>query len=182
MYTLLWLAYAAFAFFAMDIRSKEAAVPFVPVNYIILMKLSCFLLFAGYGISLWFLPAYQTSPFTPSVIIASILTVTGTALVAWAKISLGKSFTWTGFHIEDAPIVHHGPYRWFKHPLYYGVFLFETGAVTIFIQSLVIPSSTPLLLLTLMLPPLFYAIGFNLTMARKETKDLKQRAKNHDSA
>ena len=177
MLILLWFAFAAFVFFAMDIRPKAAAIPFVPSPFIGLMKLCCIALFVGYAFSLYKLPSATLWLGKVPVALAALLTSLGAGLVAWAKIALGKSFTWTGYHLSNAPIVHHGPYRWLRHPLYCGVFLFEAGAAIIFIQSLVVPSPHPVLLLAVALPLLIYAVGFNLTMACKETKDLSLRAR-----
>jgi protein-S-isoprenylcysteine O-methyltransferase Ste14 len=155
--------FIGFIRFGMDIRSRPTMRPLVLLPYIRFMQVCCFIL-----LSIYILSVFHISILKWGQLVTMILTTLGVCMVAWAKTSLGKSFTWTGFHLSNPVIVRHGPYQYFKHPLYYGVFLFEMGALINFVTTMHDhPHFFPLFLVGCL--ALFYAVGFNLIMARKET-------------
>ena len=162
----LFAVLCVFIFFGMDIRPKSGAKSFTPQIFIIMMKISCFILFILYSWSLIHVQNLETYS-----VVTAIFTTLGAALVMWAKITLGKSFTWTGYYIEKQKKVSHGPYRYVKHPLYYGVFLFEIGAVINYVGAIFNFENFWLYLIFSSIP-LIYAISFNLLMAKNEEKHI----------
>lgn len=167
MHLYLLLILAVFILFGFDIRKKPAAKTFVPLIFIILMKASCVLLFTLYVWSI-----YTITTLHPLHYATAVFTTVGALLVMWAKITLGGSFTWTGYHLTNAQIVTHGPYKYVKHPLYYGVFLVEIGALITYILA-IYERENFTLLFALGAIPMVYAVGFNLIMARKETLNIQ---------
>lgn len=152
-----------FVRFGMDIRSKPTMCPLVPLPYIRFMQVCCFTLLCIYMLSIFYISILGWWH-----LMSMILTTLGVWMIAWAKTSLDKSFTWTGFHMANPVIVRHGPYQYFKHPLYYGVFLFEMGALANFVTTMYDHRYfLPFFLVGC--AALCYAVGFNLIMARKET-------------
>lgn len=158
---------ALFVLFGFDIRKNPAAKTFVRLPFIVFMKSSCVLLFSLY---IWSISTITTVH--PLHYATAVFTTVGAFMVMWAKITLGGSFTWTGYHLTNAQIVTHGPYKYMKHPLYYGVFLVEIGAMITYVLA-IFDRENFTLLLALGAIPVLYAVGFNLIMARKETLNIQ---------
>lgn len=61
-------------------------------------------------------------PAAATVIIAgAVVFVAGKALKYWAIATLGRRWSFRVLVIPGAPLVHHGPYLFFRHPNYIGV-------------------------------------------------------------
>ena len=57
----------------------------------------------------------------------------GTVLVASARRDIGRSYTWTGYHLEHPLLVTRGVYARVRHPIYQGIWLFMAGGtLTVF--------------------------------------------------
>ena len=46
----------------------------------------------------------------------------------WAKVALGRYFTYTVMTSSDQPVITSGPYRYVRHPSYTGILLIAIGA------------------------------------------------------
>lgn len=55
----------------------------------------------------------------------------GAALALWARFTLGRSSTTTAVPAPDAELVTHGPYRWFRHPIYSAGLLIVPGSAAV---------------------------------------------------
>jgi protein-S-isoprenylcysteine O-methyltransferase Ste14 len=101
--------------------------------------------------------------------LAVILTFLGTATVIKAKIDLGDYHVWTGYKREDTKLVIKGIYRWIRHPLYLGIFIFILGGLSTVILRikwfLLIPFSASL----------SYIMAFLIIASKKETAFLKEK-------
>lgn len=155
----------AFLIFGMDIRPRENTEHLAHHTAIKIMKLACLVLLSVY---VWSIVAFKD--LSVAQILCIILTSLGVMLIFWAKKSLGKNFSWTGYKVANMEIVQHGPYRYVKHPLYYGVFMVEIGASINYLSV-----CWPITNLVPVVPTLalMYALAFNLIMARRETKNIQ---------
>lgn len=151
-----------FIIFGFDIRKNALAKPLVMMPLIVIMKCSCVFLFIIYISSI-----ISVTQFDKIHYLTAVLTTFGTILVMWSKITLGKNFAWTGYYLTESEHITHGPYKYMRHPLYYGIYLVETGA-SIFYLSVIWGREHFLIMLVLGTIPLLYAFLFNLTMSRKE--------------
>jgi protein-S-isoprenylcysteine O-methyltransferase Ste14 len=59
-----------------------------------------------------------------AAVVALLVSVTGYAVAAWAVMYLGRSFS---LLVSVRSVVHRGPYRWVRHPMYLGYILLFTG-------------------------------------------------------
>lgn len=154
-----------FVVYGLDIRKTDKeSKQFVSTKKILLMKASAFSLVSLYLMSILLVDTCDHFDF------ASLLfTMTGVSLIIWAKKALGNHFTWTGYYFPDSEVVKTGPYRYLNHPLYTGVYLFETGAIIRYFKFTAQTHYQPILLF-IGFVPLLYAVGFNLVMSRYERK------------
>ena len=60
-------------------------------------------------------------PPAPWLVAGVVVFVAGKALKYWAIATLGRRWSFRVLVIPGAPLVHHGPYAFFRHPNYIGV-------------------------------------------------------------
>jgi protein-S-isoprenylcysteine O-methyltransferase Ste14 len=56
----------------------------------------------------------------------------GEALRIWARLTLGRYFTYVVMTSMDQPVIQNGPYRFVRHPSYTGIVLIELGVGLIY--------------------------------------------------
>lgn len=66
------------------------------------------------------------------------LFLAGGALAMWARLTLGKSATYTAVPASESELVTGGPYRWFRHPVYSGGALMLAGAAALSGSALIL--------------------------------------------
>ena len=74
------------------------------------------------------LPAADIRPPLVAAIAGIVIFASGEALRVWAKLTLGRYFTYTVQTSIDQPVITSGPYRFLRHPSYSGVLLIVIGA------------------------------------------------------
>ncbi len=84
------------------------------------------------GLSTKFAPAAEIRPPLVSVVAGLVIFSAGEALRLWARISLGRYFTYTVQTSSDQPVITSGPYRVLRHPSYTGILLMVIGVGAIF--------------------------------------------------
>jgi protein-S-isoprenylcysteine O-methyltransferase Ste14 len=72
-------------------------------------------------------PAAEIHPPLVSVIVGIVLFAGGEAVRVWARLTLGRYFTYTVMTSSDQPVITTGPYRVVRHPSYSGVLLIAIG-------------------------------------------------------
>jgi protein-S-isoprenylcysteine O-methyltransferase Ste14 len=72
-------------------------------------------------------PAAEIRPPLVSVIVGIVVFSAGEALRVWAKVALGRYFTYTVMTSSDQPVITSGPYRFVRHPSYTGILLIVIG-------------------------------------------------------
>jgi protein-S-isoprenylcysteine O-methyltransferase Ste14 len=159
--------FLVFAVFVFDIRNKPGMVPIVRPIWTTMMKLLSVAMFATYVAVLVGLEAVA-----PADWLALGLTAAGATLVAAAKLTLGRYHTWTGFHLDRTVIVRAGIYSRLRHPLYTGVFLFEFGGLLVVAPRV---PARPAVLLAVVLVAVLYLMAFNVTMARRESREMARK-------
>jgi protein-S-isoprenylcysteine O-methyltransferase Ste14 len=77
--------------------------------------------------------AYRTNRewHAPWVIVGSLMLVGGTAFRIWAIKTLGKFFTSTVEIQDDHQLIKTGPYRYMKHPSYFGAYVAVIGSAVL---------------------------------------------------
>ncbi|MCF7891205.1 isoprenylcysteine carboxylmethyltransferase family protein [Candidatus Bipolaricaulota bacterium] len=95
------------------------------------------------------------------------LTFLGTVIVVKAKVVLGKHHAWTGYCKDETKLVIRGIYKWIRHPMYLGIFVFTFGA------SLTMISNIPWFLVAPTIASISYIIVFLTLSSRKETSFLE---------
>ncbi|MFZ0171814.1 MAG: isoprenylcysteine carboxylmethyltransferase family protein [Acidimicrobiales bacterium] len=73
-------------------------------------------------------PAAEIRPPLVSVVVGIVVFSSGEALRVWAKVALGRYFTYTVQTSSDQPVITSGPYRFLRHPAYSGILLIAIGA------------------------------------------------------
>jgi protein-S-isoprenylcysteine O-methyltransferase Ste14 len=73
-------------------------------------------------------PAAEIHPPLVSVVAGIVIFAAGEALRVWAKVALGRYFTYTVQTSGDQPVITSGPYRVLRHPSYTGILLMVIGA------------------------------------------------------
>jgi protein-S-isoprenylcysteine O-methyltransferase Ste14 len=73
-------------------------------------------------------PAAEIHPPLVAVVIGMVVFAAGEALRVWAKVALGRYFTYTVMTSSDQPVITSGPYRYVRHPSYTGILLIAIGA------------------------------------------------------
>ena len=74
------------------------------------------------------LPAADIRPPLVAAVVGTVIFASGEALRVWARLTLGRYFTYTVQTSSDQPVIASGPYRVLRHPSYSGVLLMVTGA------------------------------------------------------
>ena len=73
-------------------------------------------------------PAAEIHPPLVAVVIGMVVFAAGEALRVWAKVALGRYFTYTVMTSSDQPVITSGPYRYVRRPSYTGILLIAIGA------------------------------------------------------
>jgi protein-S-isoprenylcysteine O-methyltransferase Ste14 len=73
------------------------------------------------------LPGAEIHPALASVIVGLVIFSSGEALRVWAKVNLGRYFTYAVKTSSDQPVITAGPYRFVRHPSYTGIMLIAIG-------------------------------------------------------
>lgn len=73
-------------------------------------------------------PAAEIRPPLVSVVAGIVIFAAGEGLRVWAKVALGRYFTYTVQTSGDQPVITSGPYRVLRHPSYTGILLMVIGA------------------------------------------------------
>jgi protein-S-isoprenylcysteine O-methyltransferase Ste14 len=153
-----------FTIFISDIRRKEGSRPLVDELLVLLMKL-CYLI----PVSVFAYSIYRLASVSILGYLSIGLTFAGTTLVLKAKLDLGDYHVWTGYGKEETRLVVRGVYRWIRHPIYAGIFLFILGAMLVTVPG------TPWFLLIPFFISLTYITAFLIYASIKETEFLKKK-------
>ena len=96
------------------------------MRHVLPMAAAYTLMFAEYahyqGLGARFVPAYELFG-----IIGTIVTVAGIGLAIWARRHLGTNWSATISIRADHELIHTGPYRTIRHPIYTGILLAFAG-------------------------------------------------------
>lgn len=159
-----------FLYYGMDVRRKAGTRHFVAPVWQSLMKFSSFALIAGFT---WIAFSVRQLDMTDWLSVAAL--AAGTAFIVAAKRALGAVHTFTGQYLDQPGLVMHGVYAMTRNPLYFGVFLCESGAVLFMLHQApaLLPESYPYWL-TVLAWALAYAVAFNLDMAVNEARYLQE--------
>jgi protein-S-isoprenylcysteine O-methyltransferase Ste14 len=76
-------------------------------------------------------PGAEIRPPLAPVVVGMVLFATGEALRVWAKVALGRYFTYTVMTSSDQPVITSCPYRYVRHPSYTGILLIAIGTGTV---------------------------------------------------
>jgi protein-S-isoprenylcysteine O-methyltransferase Ste14 len=158
------VAIVVFAVFISDIRKKDKSVPLIDEKFLRILKISYLIPLALYGYVL-----FTMSYLSVLDIIALSVTALGTLIAALAKINLAGMHTWTGYCKENTNcFFSKGIYRYMRHPLYTGIYVFALGGLVT-----LIPHSEWYLAATV-LAALAYIMGFLALSAKRETEFLSK--------
>ena len=160
-----FLVTLGFVFFISDLRRKEGCEPLIDEKFVWAMKLSYLI-----PITIYFYTLVTLGKILPIDFAALLLTLLGAIMVIKAKIDLGNYHIWTGYKREEIELVVKGIYRWMRHPMYLGIFIFIFGAILT-----VIPHLNNKYLLIPFFLCLSYIIGFLTIAAKKETAFLEKK-------
>lgn len=159
-----FLVIVIFTLYISDLRKKEGSQPLMDKKYIWVMKFSYVIPIAIYGYTLITMSELLIFDY-----LALLLTILGASIVIKSKTDLGDYHVWTGYKREKTKLVIQGIYRWIRHPLYAGIFVFIFGSfLTIFPHikwSLLIP----------FLISLSYISVFLVISSKKETAFLRKK-------
>jgi protein-S-isoprenylcysteine O-methyltransferase Ste14 len=72
-------------------------------------------------------PGATIHPPLATAIVGLALFAAGEAMRVWAKVALGRYFTYTVQTSADQPVITSGPYRFVRHPSYSGLLLMALG-------------------------------------------------------
>jgi protein-S-isoprenylcysteine O-methyltransferase Ste14 len=73
------------------------------------------------------LPSAEIHPAGACLVAAVVALCAGEGLRIWAKVALGRYFTYTVMTSNDQPVITNGPYRAVRHPSYTGLLLIVIG-------------------------------------------------------
>jgi protein-S-isoprenylcysteine O-methyltransferase Ste14 len=160
-----------FFYYGYDMKRRDNWKTLAPNRSIILMKLMAVVLGLILYSSILVIKTVNATDF-----IALAFFVLGALLVRSAKRELEKNqaFTWTGYALEKPNLVTSGVYAFIRHPLYTGVYLTEIGGVLVVIRRTTewFPEQA-LIINSLLIAGLTYAMFFNSLLARKESQNLE---------
>lgn len=74
------------------------------------------------------LPSAEIRPPLVPIVVGLVIFAAGEALRVWAKVALGRYFTYTVMTSRDQPVITSGPYHYVRHPSYTGLLLMMVGA------------------------------------------------------
>jgi protein-S-isoprenylcysteine O-methyltransferase Ste14 len=120
-----WLQLAILIVFAVlisDFRRRRGSEPLLPRAAVTALKLVYPIPFLTYLVVVMQLDAVALRD-----LLALALTATGTALIARARLDIGRSYTWTGYCQALPVLVSRGVYARVRHPIYEGIWLFMAG-------------------------------------------------------
>ena len=153
-----------FTFFISDLRKKINSKPLINKVFIWIMKLSYIIPIVIYGYILATLDDLHIFDYT-----ALIVTILGAVTVIKAKIDLGEYHVWAGYGREKTKLVIEGIYRWVRHPIYVGIFIFIFGS------SLTVISHLKWFLLVPFFASLSYIMVFLIIASKKEEAFLRKK-------
>jgi protein-S-isoprenylcysteine O-methyltransferase Ste14 len=91
--------------------------------------------------------------------ISFVITVVGLILVVKARIDLKDYYTWPGQFKQSTKLIEIGLYKWIRHPIYFGIFLFVLGSlITVIAHSVFILGALISLVGTSLLAFTYFAI------------------------
>ena len=102
-----------------DFRRKPDAHPLIDKRLVVLTKI-CYLV----SIPVWSYYMLNMRRIIASDWISLAIGALGLAITVKAKIDLGKCHTWAGYYRPGARRIRTGLYRYFRHPMYAGIFAF----------------------------------------------------------
>ncbi|WP_028886231.1 methyltransferase family protein [Teredinibacter turnerae] len=161
------VVFLVFCIYVFDIRNKKGMEKLINNAWIAFMKLVASAMLFLYAYLVIVLQTIHTTDY-----VALGLTSLGTVLVVTAKVTLGKYHTWTGYHLKETRIVNYGIYSRLRHPLYTGAILFEIGTLLVMGPRILIDNAVIATVIALIY---VYMIIFNITMARQESEQMKQK-------
>ncbi len=124
----LWIAWFAI-WLILAIRTKRTQTResvSSRLSYMVLTVTAFFLMFSGDAPRSWLrIPLFSASPWTQSLAIA--VTAAGLGFALWARAYLGTNWSGTVTVKVGHQLVRTGPYRWVRHPIYFGMVLAMLG-------------------------------------------------------
>jgi protein-S-isoprenylcysteine O-methyltransferase Ste14 len=72
-------------------------------------------------------PGAEIRPALVTAIVGLVIFASGESLRVWAKVALGRYFTYRVMTSTDQPVITSGPYRFVRHPSYTGILLIAIG-------------------------------------------------------
>jgi len=72
-------------------------------------------------------PGAEIRPPLEVAIAGIVIFAAGEGVRVWAKVALGRYFTYTVQTSSDQPVITSGPYRFVRHPSYTGILLIASG-------------------------------------------------------
>jgi protein-S-isoprenylcysteine O-methyltransferase Ste14 len=125
------LIFIIFFIFIADTRTKHGMKSLVNEKLNILMKL----VFLASATAYFYVLISADRLIFPDII-AFILTISGMLITVKAKLDLAGSHTWAGYRMSGSELVTKGIYRYIRHPLYAGIYIFVFGGLAIIIPRL----------------------------------------------
>ena len=124
----LWLAWLAI-WMLLAIRTKRTQSRegiSSRLSYMVLTVAAFFLMFSADAPRSWLrIPLFSASHWTQSLAVA--ITAAGLGFALWARAYLGTNWSGTVTVKVGHQLVRTGPYRWVRHPIYFGMVLAMFG-------------------------------------------------------
>ncbi len=157
------LVFIVFFIFIADIRMKRGMKSLINEKLNILMKL----VFLASAVAYFYVLISADGLIFPDII-AFILTLSGMLITVKAKLDLAGSHTWAGYRMNYSELVTRGIYRYIRHPLYTGIYIFIFGGLAIIMPRL------PWFLVVLAAVVAIYFMISLIRRARLETRMLTE--------
>ena len=157
------MIFLVFTFFISDFRRKKGMKSLVNEKVNIFRKL-IFLASAG----AYYYVLITSDRLLIYDLIAIVLTLSGMLLTVKAKLDLAGSHTWAGYQMQNTELVTKGIYKYLRHPLYTGIYIFMFGGL-----ALILPRIPWFLYFLVMAVILYFGIGL-VRVARLETRQLTE--------